>query len=332
MRRLRSARASGAVFALAAVAAAAPATSEYHGAAGCPGEFTFRAQVQARTDRYEVTPAAAGAARDAAPSATRFVVWLWQQGNGYRGRLEVSRRGVTTKSELSATTCDEVVAGLSIAAALTAESEVAAPSASAPPPRDAEARAVPAPQAEPVTEQGAASLRSGSRWLLGAALGERFGYSPRAGLAAGLMLGRSPAPGEAGIGFRVAANVTFADDISNAGPPPLRLGFTWLGVAADLCPLQLRTGPTSALLPCGSLEVGVLRAAATTGEISVRPWVAPGLVLRFSAAWGGFFVEPLLAARLPLFRDRYWFQPDTQAFQVPILTLEAALVAGLRFE
>lgn len=332
MLRLRLASAFGAACAslLPAVAAASPerAISEYHPAPGCPGEFTFRAQVQARTEAVELAPA-----EEPWPNGAdvRFVVWLQQLRDGYAGTLEIVRDGVTTSSRLEAKSCDEVVAGLSIAAALSSDSVSAskprltlptAPKPASPPPGLAPpAPAVPAASVKPSTRA----------WLLGATFGERFGYAPRGSLAAGLLFGRTGFSGGASPVLRGAVNMTFANDVASNGSPPLNVGFTWLGGSGDVCPLSLRAGPSAALFPCLSLELGGLRATATDGGTSLRPWVAPGLALRFTAAFGGLFVEPALVARFPLLRDRYWFRPDTLAFRVPALTVEAALAGGIAF-
>jgi len=148
---------------------------------------------------------------------------------------------------------------------------------------------------------------------------------------AGVLTGSWFAPGSAGLAWRAAANVALGRDVSSSRGAAIRLGFIWLGMSGDVCPLSVGTGTTSALLVCASMDLGLFSARSSSGETSTRPWLAPGLVLRFSARFGAVFLEPHLAMKAPLIRDRYWFRPDTPAFEVPWVAGQAALSGGIAF-
>jgi hypothetical protein len=224
MRLARLALAGGAMLTLGGSAGAAPAPergiSEYHTAPGCPGEFTFRAQVHARTSQLVLVPAETAGG---SPSAVRFVVRLRQTAVGYAGTLEIWRAGAAAQNTLAALTCDEVVAGLSIAAALSTASPSPEPLPEpsvrvAPAPRVAESPVRELPPADP-----------NGRWLLGASLGARFGYAPSTSLGAGVLTGRWFTPGSSSdLVWRAAANVAFSKDVSSARAGDIRLGLPGL--------------------------------------------------------------------------------------------------------
>jgi hypothetical protein len=79
------------------------------------------------------------------------------------------------------------------------------------------------------------------------------------------------------------------------------------------------------------MDLGVLGVRASNKETSTRLWLAPGLVSRFSARFDALFLEPHLAIKAPLIRDRYWFRPGVSAFIVPWVAAEAALSGGVAF-
>ncbi len=323
MRVVGSAVSAFVVVALTATFAAAElaperAVSEYHPAPGCPGEFTFRAQVQARTGRLVLVPAEQP---DAPASAPRLVVWLRQEGSGYAGDLEIVRDGAVVRSTLEAPTCDEVVAGLSIAAALSVAP--VAPEPLDPPAPPPSLPPVPPPRLAP---HQVAPLQA---WLVGASVGARFGYGPGATFAAGILTGQ--ALGSSVWAWRAEASVAVGRDVTSSGVESIELAFTWVGGQADLCPLPLVSGSSLAVRACATLDFGVLRATATSGETSDRPWLAPGLALRCTARFGAAFLEPHLSLRAPLFRDQYWFRPNTLAFEVPWGAAEAGLAGGVAF-
>jgi hypothetical protein len=75
------------------------------------------------------------------------------------------------------------------------------------------------------------------------------------------------------------------------------------------------------VLPCVHAEGGVL---ASTGvdivpaRSDTRPWVSLGAVgaVRYRLVWL-LFAELSIGLRLPLVRDRYFFEPDTTVFRPP---------------
>ena len=303
------------------------AAFEYDSVEGCPGEFTFRAQVQARTAKLEVLPPSGNGA---ASASFGLVVKLSRANSGYAGVLETWRNGASTSSQLTAPTCDEVVAGLAIAAALAAEAEE-------PPPAPASA---PSPVTAPVVEVSRAIpevdvflRRSWSRWLLGAELGLGAGYGPGPRLGFGLMFGRAPALPRH-VAWRLSVDTALGKDAHDtSGHAATTLQFSWFGARADVCPLTLSVDFSSVLLACPSVEVGLLHASASTGESSTRPWLAPGLALHLTTLLGRgrFFLDAEAAAHAVVTRDRYWFRPDTTAYRPPGIAGSFGFAGGIAF-
>jgi hypothetical protein len=295
---------------------------DYRPVEGCPGEYTFRAQVQARTAKLILSPTPAnGAASDQGV----YEVRLRRDPGGYSGALEVKLPHATpTHNELSGPTCDEVVAGLAIAAALGVEVEeipvLPKPPADQPPTAETQPLA---PSA--AVSQSADRDREDRGWLLALSPAERFGYGPSAAPGLGMWIGHRTRS----LGWQAQVAAARGGDVE---PSNVNLAFWWLAAEAELC---LEVPPASQglrILACGSLEAGIVRGMASTDETSTRPWVAPGVVLRLHAPLGRFFFEPTFGVRAPLIRDRYWIRPAVEAFRVPAATGEASLAVGFHFE
>ncbi len=299
------------------------AAFEYDAVEGCPGEFTFRAQVQARTAKLEVLPPSGD---KVASAPLGLVVRLSRAEAGYAGVLETWRNGASTSSQLTAPTCDEVVAGLAIAAALAAEAE--------------EPPSAPAPLTVPVVE-GPTPLRevdvfvrrSRSHWLLGADLGLGAGYGPGRRLGFGLMFGRAPAILRH-VAWRLSLEAAVGNDAHDSGGnAATALQLSWFGARADVCPLTLPLDFSSVLLACPSVEVGLLHASASSGESSNRPWLAPGLALHATTllSQSRFFLDFQASAHAVVTRDRYWFRPDTLAYRTPWVDAGFGFAGGIAF-
>lgn len=299
------------------------AAFEYDSVEGCPGEFTFRAQVQARTAKLEVLPPSASSA---ASAPFGLVVKLSRADSGYAGVLETWRNGASTSSQLTAPTCDEVVAGLAIAAALAAEAEEPP---TAPAPAMQLLRTAPISEARPEVD---VFVRR-SHWLLGAELGQRAGYGPGARWGFGLVFGRAPVLSRH-VAWRLSVDAALGKDAHDtSGHAATTLQLSWFGARADVCPLALSLDSSSVLLACPSVEVGLLHASASTGESSNRPWLAPGLALHFTTLLGrgGFFLDAQASAHAVVTRDRYWFRPDTAAYRTPWVAASFGFVGGIAF-
>lgn len=297
------------------------AAFEYDSVEGCPGEFTFRAQVQARTAKLELLPPSSSSA---ASAPLGLIVKLRRTDSGYAGVLETWRNGAASTSQLAAPTCDEVLAGLAIAAALAAEAEE-------PPPAPA-----PAPVTAPVVE-AAPRLREvdsfvrRSHWLLGAELGVRAGYGPGARLGFGLLFGKSPAIRQR-VAWRLSVAAALGKDAHDSGGNAgTALQFSWFGARADVCPLTFFMDASSVLLACPSVEVGLLHASASTGETSNRPWLAPGLALHLTTLLGRGFLDAQASAHAVVTQDRYWFRPDRAAYRTPWVAAGFGFAGGIAF-
>jgi hypothetical protein len=303
------------------------AVFEYASVEGCPGEFTFRAQVQARTAKLEVLPPSD---KRATSAPLGLVVKLSRDDAGYAGVLETWRYGASTSSQLAAPTCDEVVAGLALAAALAAEADEAAP---APTAEVVPAKAPPAPAPSPTSSPDREVLVYRSHWLFGAELGVRSGYGPGPRPSFGLLFGRAPV-NRRRLAWRLSVDGVFGQDARDASrKPPTTLQLSWFGARADVCPLTLSLGLDGALLACPSVEAGVLHASASSGESSSRAWLAPGLALHVTATFGRgrFFIDGQAGAHAVVTRDRYWFRPDSEAYRTPWVTASLGFAGGIAF-
>jgi hypothetical protein len=121
-----------------------------------------------------------------------------------------------------------------------------------------------------------------------------------------------------GLGFDYASSAVTA-----AGVGSVQMSRT--EATLDGCPLRWVLG-SFRLVPCARLEAGALGASGlgvTPANHAQRPWVAAGLegiiVYRLGRR---FFFELAGGARVPLVRDRFYFEPTASvtAFQAPIVS------------
>jgi hypothetical protein len=110
--------------------------------------------------------------------------------------------------------------------------------------------------------------------------------------------------------------------------------FHWTAGALELCPFEWSAGTLRAA-PCLRTEAGVLEGQGSDivpARDQRRTWVAMGAVGR--AEWALLppaFVDLGLGLEFPLFRDPFFFQPDTPIHRASTAGWLARIGLGLRF-
>jgi hypothetical protein len=161
--------------------------------------------------------------------------------------------------------------------------------------------------------------RPGLHLALGGGAGVESGAAPQALLTWGAYL-------EATRSESVLAPVArLAFEHANSGDQPASFGGVRfvrnLGVL-DGC-LRWAAGPVR-LLPCVEVEGGALAASGqdvVPARSDTRPWVALGALARVRyVPISPLFLEIDGGLRLPLLRDRFFFEPDNTVFRAPAIS------------
>lgn len=301
---------------------------------GCPSEEGFREQVERR-------------ARRAGPSSAtlRVAVNVERERRDLVGTIVVTdARGERSTRKVNASRCDEVVSALALVAALAIddaarEVESTPPEDASEPPRTSPptapaSTAIDAPAPPPEREQARTfAVRAGAQ---GAA---QSGVTPDVVMTVPVFLDLTleARRDRRGIGVRFepglrALGIFGASDRKAAGTAVAEL--TWTSGALDACPARIHAGPAS-LVPCVRIEIGVLAAKGeqiVPARSDSRLWSALALPIRLRLEpWRHVFFEIEGAARTPLVRDRFVFQPDLMVFQAPRIGWTAAAGAGVTF-
>ncbi len=302
--RLAAAFALATVIARAAAAVAGDASAPagdaepiqlaYSAPDGCPDEGAFFAQLQHR----------ARAIRVAEPTARSFRVEIAGDGDGFRGRLEVSAvDGDTTARDVHGATCVETVSALALVSALAIEERAAVVRVT-----KAEARRV-----GPLHF----ALGTGAQVDGGIAPAEIFSFGAFASL-------RRANGWQLRLGFARSAR-------SDVTMPEGDASFRWTIATIDACPLSFTTGRWSAA-PCAGFQGGVLTAVGSDVGMASnvdRPWLAPDATVRLRVAIGRFAVELAGMVAAPLIRDRFYIAPSTTIDHVPAVTAGAQLALSV---
>jgi len=288
------------------------------GPAACADSAGFVAALARRSTKLAPSPAA----------ADTIAVELAEARGAVSGTLVVTRGGAASEPRsLEGASCDEVVRGLSLVAALVF---------------DPEARLEPTPApavstAAPPRDRAPASPAAPS-WRLGA------------GGGAGAM-----ALGADAMSLAVGAFVELSRDAGGL-TPALRLGFlrttatatatsaAFGPVTADLaltvarasgCFARWDLGAGARVRPCILADAGVLSGTAgapVAGESRSRGWIAPGLTARIEwEIMDNAFLEAEGAAVLPLLRDELGVEPRLTLYRAPPAIGSVMFAAGLRF-
>ena len=307
-----------------------PYVLTYAAPAGCPAEDAFRRDVSSRLQD------------DTRAANVRLDVAIEEDDGRYRGTItalddaakESARRRIEGKS------CPEVAHALAFLAGLLVElnghlDPEVGPAAPPPPP---EPPAPPEPAPKPDAQGPPARLAqgdgtaSGSRLpIAGLVLADaRGGFGPsvdlsgEVGMEVGLGLGAA-APAVRLVGFVGSGSLR-----SWAGS-----GAVWFGGGRlELCPARTR-GTRLVVRVCAGGEVGVVHVQ---GDVPLKPhavtvpWgsVEVTVQLRWFAT-RALFAELGGGPLLPLDRTRYYFEPDTTLYQVPVLVARLAIGLGWQF-
>jgi hypothetical protein len=313
----------------------------YSGAAGCPSEADFIAQVMARVRR----PMRFGSSE----GSVRMGVTLSSAGGQSTGKLEVEQAtGEPTRRDFTAESCAEVGSALALVAALAL---------------DPNARTEPIPtsvESEPTPEQSPQTLvppppppppvfAKKTTPLVPPTPAPRSLLVAWVGPAAGVLFGEAPEPlGLVGLslGFRLnsARPVTPSLQLTplfgttgTTGPTSALGEFSWSIARVEGCPLSFPLAAHLRLEPCAALDLGRLSALGRTDAIAVpltknRWWVAPGTTLSLHLGYVGWFARLGVLVLFPVTRDEFVFsQPNRTVHQADSVVLGASLALGFQW-
>jgi hypothetical protein len=248
---------------------------------------------------------------------------------------------------VAGTSCDEVIAAMSLMTALVfdADATSASPRAAQPVPQPDENAAARAPSSgtslAPIGDEGPAS-----RAKAGALEERSWSWS---GMADGHVLVSSS--GDAwGAGAFVEVQRVSRERRLSAWLPALRVGATfssldvvvsparaavgWRVLQVDACPWRAAFSAWWTLRPCASAEGGVLDISAegvADARSLSRPWLAAAARVRSTWTPVGALEVGLEAASLfPLLRDDFKVAPSLSLFQAPAAALGLGISVGLR--
>jgi len=309
---------------------------DYRASPGCPTAAEFVARV------VQYTPLARLAA-SGEPSHELHVV-IETDAGGATGRLAfVALDGSASERTVAARDCTEVTDALALVAAIVIDPnaeralpETAPPSQTAPAGRNPE-RAGPArPLVEPPPRPARTieAVEGSLPWRLGPAFQAGVvgsGLTPNLGIALfsgiELVLEREAllAPSLRLSGYHVRS----ADVATAAGSA----SFEWTAARLSACPLRWSAAFVG-IRPCLFGDVGRLRAegyATVNREEHSTLWTAIGAALRTEATLLEVLaVEVEFGAAFPLSNDRFFFEPDQNAYEIGPGVYALAGV-GLRF-
>jgi hypothetical protein len=307
----------------------------------CATESGFWRALQRRTDRL---------ARGSGDAKASIALVIERSEGGARGALRVVRAGnAEGKRIMTGASCEDVVAGLSLVAALAFDpaarmtlDDAAAETPSAP----TNALASPTPAAAPAREPAPASAAPPTREEPRAGAPRppsqlRFGV----GVGAGALAMGAPAVtvgyggfaelgvDRAGLAPLVRVGILRADATSDLPVAGADLG--WTLARASFCPLRVDLVASVGVRPCAAVDAGALTASARGVERArdrTRPWVAPAAAL--SVVWSvtrAAFVELQGRLAVPLVRDEVVVDPSVTLYRAPPVSPSGEIAAGWRF-
>jgi hypothetical protein len=99
--------------------------------------------------------------------------------------------------------------------------------------------------------------------------------------------------------------------------------------------VRLRITSVLVAKPCVEAELGVLDASGagvSKARSALRPWIAPGAVVRFEARLSRLFAIDLDGGlRAPLIRETFVFQPTLAVYRPPALMFVGGAGLSVRF-
>jgi hypothetical protein len=109
--------------------------------------------------------------------------------------------------------------------------------------------------------------------------------------------------------------------------------FTWTTGSLDGCPIAVATGPVR-MWPCARIAAGTL---AATGDVAQarsagRPWLSAAAVARVRVSLvGGLFLEVEGEVLAPFVRDRFYLEPDATVHRATAVAAGGAAALGASF-
>lgn len=302
--------------------------------AGRSYRVTFRAAAGCPSESAVVSDVVAHVHDDSRARGARVDLSIDTAAHGYVGTLVASdERGEEGARRIEGSTCIEVAHALAFLAGLAIDlGGRIEPAPTTPPPAKhvgAPSPARPAPAPKPVRSIDVALVvLEDARGGLGpgARTGADFGVD--IGVQRGVL---APSVRVAGI----LAHSEVGRPASASAPEAAAGAELWLvGGRLEVCPFRFGVA-AFAVRPCLGGELGVARGQ---GQISVDPrrvtelWASAETTVR--AAWSAtrsLFVELAGGPVFPVYRTRYYFQPDATLYSVPAVTARASLGIGVTF-
>ncbi len=282
------------------------------------------------------------AVRAASAEGRSFHVNVEALAGGFRGRVRVRRSGFEdAERTVEAPTCAEVLTALSLVAALSleaAERPEAEETAAVPPvpPTVEQAPEERARRPPPEQAEAGASPPGASRFAIGAHAAAQAGVSPDLLFTVPIFAELAFAPRLATRALRARfaplLRGTFVRGTNHAHGEHGDASFTWTVGEIDACLIAIEIAPAT-LSPCPRLELGIVNAEGerlVPARAEARTWAALALPVRLRLALGRlFFVEIEAGPRVPILRDRFFFQPDATVFVAPFIAWSAGTGLGL---
>jgi hypothetical protein len=336
-----------------------PIQLDYRASPACPSRESFLARVRARTNLARFV----SKAESEKPSRT--IVVVAKEGPPAAGSMSVhGPEGDEEPRWIQGGSCENVADALALMVALTVDpqatepatatsgSSTAAAAAPAPPASVAEvppsvpagppvgtvaSPRAPAPPVASAERPTNATRQIGSRpathsLSAGADLAVGTGVAPQALLAPSLFVGWTPL-GAWIVAPSIRAQFVRTDtgtlDVTGGGAR-----FTWTAGRVDACGMfdataALRVGP------CARFEAGLLEVSGENvpaAQTQQSPWLAAGLVAHIE--WtliGPLFLDSEVGPLFHVTAHRFFFRPDTTAYKVPFLGMDADLGLGVQF-
>jgi hypothetical protein len=284
----------------------------YRAPDGCPDRDAF---VKGLTARLQAQ----------SPSISRIAVTITNDPEGHRARVVLlERSGAVSSRELVASSCAEAAAAAAVSIAILLDA-LSDQTPSMP------SQAEPAVSALPAHSADAAR---GMGWRAGLGLGVigASGLTPHLLAAPGVVIGLV-APSHGALTPEVDLSASYADSGAlHVQNQTARI--YWAFGRLDVCPLEWRAS-FWALRPCAVVEAGVVTGTALDPLVSkrvVRPWLAPGAILRWQAeVFGPGFLRAEVGAVAPMWTYQFRFGPSAVIDRVATFGLRLEIVLGMHF-
>jgi hypothetical protein len=291
---------------------------DYEAPRGCPDIDAFTSEVHARSPRIRVE----------SDAPRTLSVRLAMARGKFEGTFTLrDADGTARQRRVTGSRCDEVVSGLALIAAVAIDPDAASGVPSAEPstteaPVDAGvAEAAPPPTPRPVeTEEWSVSFWADAELVTGSAPPVLFA------VPMSLEVARTTKSL-----FAPAVRLRFERTIGSARLNSEGADFTFTIGDLDLCPIAWSPWRLR-LQGCARSELGALESigvGVAPIRSAVRPYLAFGPVLDFRLRiYGPLFLNANGGLLFATVRDRYFLEPSSTVFEVPVAAARAGIGAG----